>query len=155
MNTFKKTGGFTLVELIIVIAILAILSSVAVAGYSAYITKANDTAAEAFLGELVTQATLANAEAGPIDEILVDVTVSGQTTTVTVYVKAASFAKDFNTDIAYRASEVTGTQYRVLTNVTVPSALFNSKYKADAKWENGTWTAETVTAPTPVNNNNN
>ncbi len=36
--------GFTLVELIIVIAILAILSSVAVVGYSAYVEKANKQA---------------------------------------------------------------------------------------------------------------
>ena len=33
--------GFTLVELIIVIAILAILSTGAIAGYSAYVTSAN------------------------------------------------------------------------------------------------------------------
>ena len=44
--------GFTLVELIIVIAILAILSSVAVAGYSSYIKKANKAADEALLYEI-------------------------------------------------------------------------------------------------------
>ena len=40
MNMFKKTGGFTLVELIVVIAILAILAGVAVPAYSGYIKKA-------------------------------------------------------------------------------------------------------------------
>ena len=44
--------GFTLVELIIVIAILAILSGVAVAGYSAYVTKANKAADEALIHEI-------------------------------------------------------------------------------------------------------
>ena len=44
--------GFTLVELIIVIAILAILSSVAVVGYSSYIKKANKAADEALLYEI-------------------------------------------------------------------------------------------------------
>ena len=145
MNTFKKTGGFTLVELIIVIAILAILSSVAVAGYSSYIQKANDTAAEAWLGELVTQATLANAEAGAITEIVVD--IEGET--VNVYVKADSFAKDFNSDIAYGAS-VHNAEYRKLTTVKAPGALFNSIYKVDATWTNGTWTTGKVTAPTPT-----
>ena len=135
MNTFKKTGGFTLVELIIVIAILAILSSVAVAGYSAYIGKANKTATEAWLNEIVTQATLANAEAGSISKIYVDVSDDGKT--VTVYVEATSFAKDFNTDIAYGASEHNAT-CRKLTNVKAPSALFNSDYKVDATWTNGT-----------------
>ena len=44
--------GFTLVELIIVIAILAILSSVAVVGYSSYVTKANKQADITLAGEV-------------------------------------------------------------------------------------------------------
>ena len=144
MNAFKKNGGFTLVELIIVIAILAILSSVAVAGYSSYITKANDTAAEAWLSELVTQATLANAEAGAIGAIYVDVSDDGKT--VAVYVEATSFDDAFPDNIAYGATEHNATCWK-LTNVKAPSALFNSKYKVDAKWENGTWTVGKVTVP--------
>ena len=41
MKNTKK--GFTLVELLVVIAILAILASVAVVGYTAFLDKANDS----------------------------------------------------------------------------------------------------------------
>jgi len=44
--------GFTLVELIIVIAILAILSTGAIAGYSAYVERANKTADKALIAEI-------------------------------------------------------------------------------------------------------
>lgn len=41
--TRQMTCGFTLVELIIVMAILAILSTVSFVGYSSYIASARDT----------------------------------------------------------------------------------------------------------------
>ena len=52
--------GFTLVELIIVIAILAILSSVAVVGYSSYVEKANIQADKTLIAEIQNAMLLAN-----------------------------------------------------------------------------------------------
>ena len=49
MNMFKKNGGFTLVELIVVIAILAILAGIAIPAYSGYITEANKSSDDAQL----------------------------------------------------------------------------------------------------------
>ena len=51
--------GFTLVELIIVIAILAILSSVAVVGYSSYVEKANKQADQTLAAEIQNALLLA------------------------------------------------------------------------------------------------
>ena len=51
--------GFTLVELIIVIAILAILSTGAIAGYSVYIKQANMTADQALAAEIENALILA------------------------------------------------------------------------------------------------
>ena len=59
--------GFTLVELIIVIAILAILSSVAVVGYSAYIKKANQQA-DRLLVKQVEEALMLGYYSGIITE---------------------------------------------------------------------------------------
>lgn len=45
--------GFTLVELLVVIAILAILASVAVVGYTAFVDKAKDSKAQTELHQIV------------------------------------------------------------------------------------------------------
>lgn len=60
MKNLKKKlaarGGFTLVELIVVIAILAILAGVGTATYSGYIKRANDAADLQYLSSINTAA---------------------------------------------------------------------------------------------------
>lgn len=56
---WKKTEGFTLVELIVVIAILGILAGIGTVGYSGYVKKANMAADQALIGEIKQALTLA------------------------------------------------------------------------------------------------
>lgn len=114
---FKKTEGFTLVELIVVIAILGILAGVGTVGYSGYIKKANIAADEqllAALNQAFAAACIENGEdqknvAKADDVMTADHKVTG--VTVTDHSKAdaivASFAKYFagNEDTAFKVVE--------------------------------------------------
>lgn len=146
MNTVKKNGGFTLVELIIVIAILAILSSVAVAGYSSYITKANDSAADSFMNEIKTHVVLANAEAGGIASVKFSGVDASGNVTVIITAEATGFVSDFPTEFntAYGQTPVAckddgtvsqnaaeNTCYKF--TVVAPNAYKSSSYKTAGK----------------------
>lgn len=141
MNTFKKNGGFTLVELIIVIAILAILSAVAVAGYSTYIKRANDSAVLSELTNISTSATLANAEAGGIKSIVVKEESNVAKFTITA---DATFADDF-VELFKASTKIDLTEStdaegnKVYVGTLTSSAWGNSKYNDKTTTWNGTW----------------
>ena len=139
MNTFKKNGGFTLVELIIVIAILAILSSGAVAGYSTYIKKANTSAVETELSHISSAAVLANAMAGNVTEIEVEF----EDDTMTITISAASFADKFATEFTAvtGATEVEATEDGTLKFTLDTNANWEASDYEDgsATWTNNAW----------------
>ena len=94
MNNFKKTGGFTLVELIVVIAILGILAAVAIPAYSGYITKAQESSVITELDAIATAAQAANASKGEIQGIEVT------DTTIAVTFPATGVADNFDNDFS-------------------------------------------------------
>ena len=60
MKKWKQTAGFTLVELIVVIAILGILAGVGTVGYSGYIKKANMAADQQLVSGIKNALELGN-----------------------------------------------------------------------------------------------
>ena len=139
MNMFKKTGGFTLVELIVVIAILAILAAVAVPAYSGYIKKAQDAAVITDLDAIATAAQAANATGGAVTEIKVN--AAGTEVEIT----AATYSETMEADFALYydgASEGTAGDHKI--TLTKPVTFTGTSYAAGATWSGAKWTANTA-----------
>ena len=145
MTMFKKNGGFTLVELIVVIAILAILAGVAIPAYSGYITKAQDAAVVTELDAIATSAQAANSQAGEISKIVV---ASAKSVVVTATELSDDFAADFKlfydegATVAVDGATATITLSKEITNWA------NSSYAKDpdgdgAKTAGATWVKAT------------
>ncbi|MGN0986197.1 MAG: type IV pilin protein, partial [Candidatus Enterenecus sp.] len=94
MKNLKKKlaarGGFTLVELIVVIAILAILAGVGTAAYSGYITKANEAADITALEAIRTAAQATYIKDGAVTKIVV---TDGETDSISVYLDNSATAQ--------------------------------------------------------------
>ena len=98
----KSNKGFSLVELIVVIAIMAIIAGVAIPVYSAYITKANEGTDESVYGEAVYAAKLAVVEPG---YNAVTITVSAEDGTLTISATGTNGA-----EAAAQVAEVVGAE---------------------------------------------
>lgn len=132
----KNNGGFSLVELIVVIAIMAILAGVAVPTYSKYIAKANDATVNAQLDEVKTAAFAgAAAEGESVDTIIITITDKKANAA------AVSVATDGDSD-----SDAT-TEARTLLGTEFSVNFTNTSYEKNTTltWTGGKWTASGTT----------
>ena len=122
MKKFGSKSGFTLVELIVVIAILGILVGIAVPAYSGYIKKANEAADYAQLDAIKTAVVFASTdkqvkEGNTYEDITTITVTNGQVSVeptsaavtkdeVTKYYKISDFKfKSDNTKAVWTAAE--------------------------------------------------
>lgn len=130
----KKSAGFTLVELIVVISILAILAGVAIPVYSGYLKKASqandllelDTVKTAAVFTYTQRRAMVGAEMGAVTAITVD----GEADTCTVTAKLA----DGTTDTVEMKNDS-----GFLTGIN-QSGSFSFQFKSGAA--TATWTLE-------------
>lgn len=133
MNRLKKfreklaeKAGFTLVELIVVIAILGILAAVAVPAYTGYITRAHEAADITQLDAIKTAAISAMATEGAPTKIVVTTNSNGAVTgvTVTVASKSSNLVNDEDF-LLYLTGSSTG---------TISITMESDTYKSGANW---------------------
>lgn len=140
MKKFGSKSGFTLVELIVVIAILGILAGIAVPAYSGYIKKANEAADYAQLDAIKTAVVFAST-----DKQVKEGNTYADITKITV-TEGSVAVEPTSADVT--ADEIT--KYYKIADFKFKSDNDKAVWTAaDAKWELSKTPSNPNTNPTP------
>lgn len=137
----KADGGFTLVELIVVIAVLAILGGVAVPAYSGYVKKANMGADQSLASEVAHALSLYYYKmSGDVTGGYVVLTPEGQVCgfdEVGDAAMVATFGEDWENTLSLKYDGWTGGLYNEVANLTEDqvNTIANSTFLTHASTE--------------------